>query len=102
MPEVKRGQLEAAPEHLGKRHPSRAQVRDFLVVLLHEVCEISSDRIKDTATIDHDFEMESIQMVQLQVAMEQEYDISLDFLEILRLNSFGPIVDYVHSLASPP
>lgn len=39
-------------------------------------------------------------MVELQVAIETEFDITLDFLEVLRLNSFRRITDYIHALAS--
>lgn len=39
-------------------------------------------------------------MVDLQVAIETEFDITLDFLEVLRLNSFRRITDYIHGLAS--
>lgn len=43
--------------------------------------------------------MESVQMVELQVAIETEFDITLDFLEVLRLNSFRRVTDYIHGLA---
>ncbi len=79
---------------------SRAQVRDFLATLLQEVCEIPGSAIREEATIDGELEMESVQMVQLQVAIEQEYDVSIDFLEVLRLNTFGKIVGYIHDLAT--
>jgi acyl carrier protein len=79
--------------------PSREHVREVLSRLLQEICKRSEDEIRDTATIDRELEMESVQMVELQVAIEQEFDVTIDFLEILRLNSFHRITDYIHRLA---
>jgi acyl carrier protein len=76
--------------------PTRQQVREFLATLVHEVCDIDRSLITDAARIDAELALESVQMVQIQVALEQEYDTTLDFLEILRLNSFGRIADYIH------
>jgi acyl carrier protein len=67
--------------------------------LLQEICNRSPSEIRDSATIDRELEMESVQMIELQVAIEQEFDVTIDFLEVLRLNSFRHITDYVHRLA---
>lgn len=85
---------------VGRSGPAREYVRDRLSSLLQEICHRTPEEIRDTATIDRELEMESVQMVELQVAIETEFDITLDFLEVLRLNSFRRITDYVHALAS--
>ena len=67
--------------------------------MLQEICHRTPADIYDAATIDRELEMESVQMVELQVAIETEFDITLDFLEVLRLNSFRRVTDYIHELA---
>lgn len=67
--------------------------------MLQEICHREPADIHDAATIDRELAMESVQMVELQVAIETEFDITLDFLEVLRLNSFRRVTDYIHALA---
>ena len=67
--------------------------------MLQEICHREPADIYDAATIDRELAMESVQMVELQVAIETEFDITLDFLEVLRLNSFRRVTDYIHALA---
>ena len=86
-------------EALGPAGPAREHVRQRLSSLLQEICKRSPDEMRDSATIDRELEMESVQMVELQVAIEQEFDVTIDFLEVLRLNSFRRITDYIHGLA---
>jgi acyl carrier protein len=78
---------------------TREYVRGRLSSLLQEICKRSADDIRDTATIDRELEMESVQLIELQVAIEQEFDVTIDFLEVLRLNSFRRITDYIYGLA---
>jgi acyl carrier protein len=79
--------------------PTREYVHEVLSRLLQEICHRAPEEILDSATIDRELEMESVQMIELQVAVEQEFDVTIDFLEVLRLNSFRRITDYIHALA---
>ena len=67
---------------------------------MHEICGIPVETITDDASVDHELQMESIQLVDLQVAIEHELDVTVDLIAVLDLNSFGRIVDYLHALAS--
>ena len=42
--------------------------------------------------------MESVAFVEIQVALEEEYDIQVDPIEVVERNEFGRIVDYIHAL----
>lgn len=70
-------------------------VRQRLVDLLHEIVDIPLEDITDDATIDGVLEMTSIAFVELQVALEGEYDVQLDPIEVVELNRFGDIARYV-------
>ncbi len=76
-------------------------VRDRIVDLLHEIAEIPRDRIVDGATIDGDLTMESIDFMELQVTLEEEFGIEIDPIRVVELNELAAIVDYVHGRTAP-
>jgi acyl carrier protein len=78
---------------------TRGEVYDRIASLLEEIAEIPKKSVSETSTIDHDLSMQSVAFVELQVALEDEYDIEIDPIHIVELNEFGQIVDYVHELA---
>lgn len=79
--------------------PTREAVRERLRVLVHEITGVALDVVTDGATIDQELRMESVAFVELQVSLEEEFGIEIDAVEVVELNEFGPIVDYVHDLA---
>jgi acyl carrier protein len=60
-----------------------------------EVGRIPADRIVDTARLDTDLRMESVAFIEIQVALEDTFDIEIDLIEVLELNDFRSIVDYL-------
>jgi acyl carrier protein len=68
--------------------------------LLHEIVGIPLAQIVENATIDEGLQMESVAFVELQVAIEDEYGIEVDPIQIVELNEFGAIVRYVHGLVA--
>lgn len=81
---------------LPDRDPDRQAVRERMVQLITEIARIPPERITETSTIDGDLRMESVDFVELQVALEDEYQIELDAIRVVELNEFSAIVDYVH------
>jgi len=75
---------------------SPAEVKHRLRSLITEIAKIPSERIVDSATVDDDLAMESVMFVELLVALEDEYHIEIDPVNVLELNEFGLIADYVH------
>ncbi len=67
--------------------------------LLHEITGIPLDQITDDATFDTTLVMESVQLVELQVALEEEFQTELDPLYMIELNRFGDIVEYIYRRA---
>jgi acyl carrier protein len=80
---------------------TRADVERLLKKLLGEICGIQEAAITSRASIDDDIRLESAQLAQVQVELEEQLTIEVDFLEILRRREFASIVDYVYSLLSP-
>ena len=75
--------------------PTREDVKDRLVSLLVEIGGVPVERIHDSATVDHELQMSSLAFVELQVALEEAYDIQIDPIQVVELNEFGAIVDYI-------
>ena len=82
--------------------PSKEEVRTRLTQLLVEIAKIPSEHIRDGATVDQQLRMESVAFIEIQVAIEDEYEIELDPLHIIELNEFAVIVDYIYGCATHP
>jgi len=80
----------------GNNGLTRAEVRERLATLINEIAKIPLEQITETATVDEELQMQSVAFVELQVAIEEEYNIQIDPIQVVELNEFGAIVDYVH------
>jgi acyl carrier protein len=85
-------------ELIMRRHTDRAEVDAFVRKLLREVAQIPDEFINDEATIDENLRMQSVTLVEIQVAVEDEYDIAVDIIEVVERNQLRLIVDYIHGL----
>jgi|SRR5215468_7179390 len=81
------------------RSATKEYVRDFLVTLVQEIGKIPVEKILDGASLDGDLQMESVAFIEIQTALEEEFDIEIDLLQIVELNHLAEIVDYLHELA---
>ncbi len=79
----------------GQQIPTRSQVRERLASLLHEIAGIPLSQVTESATVDGELAIGSVAFVQLCVAVEEEYDIEVDPIQIITLNQFAAIVDYI-------
>jgi len=68
-------------------------------MLLNEIAGVPFEFITDSATIENELQMQSVAFVELQVAIEEEYDTQIDPIQVVELNAFGAIVDYVRECA---
>ncbi len=84
----------------GRRVPTRAEVTERLTCLINEIAKIPKELITEGATVDEDLQMQSIAFVELQVAIEDEYQIQIDPIRVVEVNEFGAIVDYVYQCAA--
>ena len=75
---------------------SHDQVRARLIELVQEITGSEPGGITEDATLDS-LKMDSITFVELQVAIEDEWGIEIDAIEVVELNALGAIIDYVHA-----
>lgn len=81
--------------------PTREQLKDRLACLISEIANIPKDRITEKATVDAELQMQSVAFVELQVAIEDEYQIQIDPIQVVELNEFGAIADYIYRCIAP-
>ena len=74
---------------------SHDQVRARLIDLIQEITGSEPGDVNDDATLDS-LKMDSITFVELQVAIEDEWGIEIDAIEVVELNALGAIIDYVY------
>lgn len=72
------------------------QVKQSLRQLIADVCKIDPVTIKDSTTIDEDLQLPSVAFVELQVAVEEAFDTTLDPVEVVELNTFESIAEAIH------
>ncbi|HVO25555.1 MAG TPA: acyl carrier protein [Candidatus Margulisiibacteriota bacterium] len=74
---------------------TRDEIRERVASLISEIASVPEEQIGDMATVDDQLQMNSVAFVELQVAIEDEYDIQIDPIRVVELNEFGAIVDYI-------
>jgi|GEM_PF-1721133 len=67
--------------------------------LVHEITGLPLEEITDDASFDTALAMESVQLVELQVALEEEFQTELDPIYMIELNRFGDIAEYIYRRA---
>jgi acyl carrier protein len=78
------------------RGPSRSEVDAEIAQLMSEIGRIPVARIHSRATIEDELQMPSVAFVELQVALEDRYDIELDPVRIVELSRFDAISEYIY------
>ncbi len=78
---------------------SRDYVAERAKQLLHEIAKVPLEDINEDASFDTAIVIESVQLVELVVALEDEFGTELDALEMIERNRFGDIVDYIYERA---
>ena len=68
--------------------------------LFREVAKIPEGAISDEAAVSDELQMESVAFVEIQVAVQDEYDIELDPIHLIELDQFGAIVNHIYECAS--
>lgn len=79
--------------------PTKLEVEEHLAQLLSEVAKIPHERILQGARIDGELRMESVAFIEIQIAIEDKYNIELDSVYLLELNEFGAIADHIRQRA---
>ena len=75
-----------------RQEPSRSQVEAQMIRLLHDIAGILPASVTPAATIENELQLQSVQFVELQVALEDEYDIELDPIQIVEKHDHSTVI----------
>lgn len=73
----------------------RGEVLSFALRVLSEISGAELSTLSSDSCLERDLELESVDLIELQVALEEEFDVELDPLVILELDRLDEIVNYV-------
>ncbi len=73
----------------------RSGVLQYAVDLLQEIVKAGPGKVSARSCLDGDLELESIALVEFQIALEDAYDVQLDPITLVELNTLDRIVGYV-------
>lgn len=76
----------------------RDSIFAFIRDTLAEIGGFTLDELSESASLDGELVLESISLIELQVAIEERYDLQLDPVTLVEMNFLGRIADYVHIL----
>ncbi|MGA7270763.1 MAG: acyl carrier protein [Acidimicrobiia bacterium] len=75
----------------------RAQVSDRLKEVLVGELGLDADKITDDASFEEDLEVDSLGVVELLMALEDEFGVKIPDEEAEDIHTVGQAVDLVHS-----
>jgi acyl carrier protein len=73
-----------------------AEVKESLRALIAQIQSAPTHTIRDETTLE-ELQLSSVAFVELQVAIEDAFDLILDPVEVVELNEFGRIASLVHT-----
>lgn len=76
-------------------------ILDFSVRVLRGIVGDRCPVLTSATRLDLDLELASIQLVEFLVSLEDEFDIELDPIVVLELNSLGEIAAHIAMLRGP-
>lgn len=89
------------PAHADRKAvPDRSEVRASVLRLLREIGEFHPSVLTESARFDEELQMKSIQFVELQVALEDEFDIEIDLLHVIELRRLDRVINYLGALVA--
>ena len=70
-------------------------MKEEVIELISNVCEIEKERITENTNLVSDLELESLDLVDLVAAFEKKYNIEILDQDIKNLQTVKDIIDYI-------
>lgn len=75
----------------------RAQLLDEIKALAAETLEVETDDVTEASRFSDDLEADSLDLVELVMAMEEKFDIKIDEGELEDIETVGQVIDIVEA-----
>ncbi|MBX7159238.1 MAG: acyl carrier protein [Acidimicrobiia bacterium] len=73
----------------------RAQLLEEIKGLAAETLEVDTDDVTEASRFSDDLEADSLDLVELVMAMEEKFDIKIDESELEDIETVGQVIDIV-------
>ena len=80
---------------------ARSEIAERVKKIVVERLNVSADRIVDEAKFREDLNADSLDVVELVMALEEEFGCEIPDSDAEGLVTFGKVVDYVQKASSP-
>lgn len=75
----------------------RAQLLDEIKALAAETLEVNTEDVTEASRFSDDLEADSLDLVELVMAMEDKFDIKIDEGELEDIETVGQVIDIVEA-----
>jgi acyl carrier protein len=76
------------------------EIRSGLATILQEVADVSPDEVSDEKSFVDDLDVDSLSMVEVAMAAEEQFGVKIPDDELPKLKTVGDAVHYIESNAS--
>lgn len=79
--------------------PSADEIRTGLASILNEVADVDPDQVSDEKSFVDDLDVDSLSMVEVAMAAEEQFGVKIPDDELPKLKTVGDAVNYIESNA---
>lgn len=79
--------------------PSADEIRSGLASILNEVADVEPDQVSDEKSFVDDLDVDSLSMVEVAMAAEEQFGAKIPDDELPKLKTVGDAVKYIESNA---
>jgi acyl carrier protein len=77
--------------------PSTDEIRSGLASILEEVADVKPDDVSDEKSFVDDLDVDSLSMVEVAMAAEEQFGVKIPDDELPKLKTVGDAVKYIES-----
>ncbi|MBE7189210.1 acyl carrier protein [Jatrophihabitans endophyticus] len=79
--------------------PSADEIRSGLASILNEVADVDADQVSDEKSFVDDLDVDSLSMVEVAMAAEEQFGVKIPDDELPKLKTVGDAVSYIEKNA---
>ena len=79
--------------------PSADEIRAGLATILNDVADVNADDVTDDKSFVDDLDVDSLSMVEVAMAAEEQFGVKIPDDELPKLKTVGDAVKYIESNA---
>lgn len=73
-------------------------MKDKILEIISEECNINIYELDDDSSFIEDLGLDSIQLMELVMILEEEFEIEMDEDDITSIETIGDVIEYINNL----